>query len=819
MDAAAPLDFLIIGAGFGGLGMGIRLRQAGIDRFLILERSTDLGGVWRDNTYPGAACDVPSHLYSFSFEPNPRWSNVYSPQGEILQYLRHCAKKYGLEPRLRLRSEVVEARYEEATALWQVRLQDGLQYTTRVLVTALGQLSRPVISPQPGLADFQGVAFHSACWPAATDLTDKRIAVIGTGASAVQFVPAIAPVAARLSVFQRSPNYLLPQPQRAYRRWEQALFSALPMSARLYRASIFLRHEVLALAFGRLQPLFRGLGQWPCRRLLRRQVPSASLRAALTPGYALGCKRILLSNDYLTTLTRDNVALVTSPIRRILPNGIETADGAQHLVDIIIHGTGFAATDFLAHLPVRGVGGQSLQELWRDGAAASLGLSVPGFPNFFMLYGPNTNLGHNSVLQMLESQFAHVLRCWRAMERAGAAAIEVDEGAFVRERERVRAALAHTVWARCRNWYTDSRGHQPTNWPGFTLSYRWRTQYAPLRAYHYLHTLPALPQDQAGLSAVAIAPPQDWRERWQAAQFRLGLRLLFRAFMGPPWSVHTQRRVLQILSRIGPPTRGVTQQRVSLEGVPTEQLVPTKTIAGALLYLHGGGFCLGSPGTHRAFTSRLARATGLVTWVPDYRLAPEHPFPAALEDALLAYRALRQVYAAEHIVVAGDSAGGSLALALALHLRAAGEPLPAALLLLSPVVDTRWTGDTLHTRAAVDPMLRQRWVEQAVGWYGCPPTAMVHRPLEVDLRGLPPLLVQVGDQEILLSDSLRLAAHASRCDVPCRLEVYLERWHVFQLLPLKSSRYALGTLARFAREAVASGEPHAQDGSDGSARV
>ncbi len=821
MSATTPLEVLIIGAGFAGIGLGIRLRQSGCNDFLILERGEDVGGVWRDNVYPGAACDVPSVLYSFSFEPNPHWSCVYPSQAEILDYLRRCVGKHGLMQHIRTNAAVTSAAWNELAGLWEVRLASGERYRARLLVSAVGQLSRPLIPRLEGAATFAGQAFHSAAWPADLDLRGKRVAVVGSGASAVQFVPEIAPAAARLTVFQRTPNYLLPRHQRPYRAWEKWLYSRVPLMARLQRLKTYLGHEVLAFGFGRLNRFLAPAMRWPFRRLLARQVPLAPLRAALTPDYPPGCKRVLISSDYLRTFARDNVALVTTPIRRIRPEGIETNDGALHPADVLIYGTGFAATDFLGGLEIRGVGGQRLHEVWREGIAAWLGLAVPGFPNFLMLYGPNTNLGHNSIVHMLESQFTHVLRFRRRLQRTGALALEIRVEAFAAESARVRRALQGKVWTRCRSWYNDAAGHIPTNWPDTTLGYRRRAVRGSLDVYRPLYAVPGLldaasagteaPTLDALLSAVAYDPPNGWRERLVAGAQRLALRQLFRRFMGPPYTAPQQRAFLEKLSGKPRAGRGVKAARVRLGGVEAEHLEPVQMArtaagepAGALLYLHGGAFCIGSSNTHRPLASRLARASGLPAWVPDYRLAPEHPFPAAIDDCLAAYRALRRVYPAERIVVGGDSAGGALALALALQLREGGEDLPAALLLLSPVTDPEGGGESHRTRADADPMIHRRWMEQAVGWYQLPADAMVHRPLELDLRGLPPMIIQVGDDEVLRDDSIRLAAHAARCGVPCRLELYRERWHVFQLSPgrMESARQATEALARFAREAV-----------------
>ncbi|KVN66512.1 alpha/beta hydrolase fold domain-containing protein [Burkholderia stagnalis] len=802
--AAAPLAAIIIGAGFAGIGMAIALQREGMHDFVILERAHDVGGVWRDNSYPGAACDVPSHLYSFSFEPNPRWSRTFAPQAEIHAYLQHCARKYGLARHLRFGADVAHARYDEPHALWRVTLADGTELSAALLVSGTGQLSRPALPTLPGMETFRGHAFHSAHWDHAYPLAGKRVAVVGTGASAIQFVPAIAGAVKSLTVFQRSPAYLMPRPDRPYRRWEQALFRRLPWAMKLHRAAIYLRYESRAIAFTRLNGLMDVAVGRPFRKLLARQVPDAALRERLTPDYPIGCKRILLSSDYLAAIARPNVELVTQGIRRVTEHGIETADGTHHPVDAIVYGTGFAATEFLSPMRITGRGGLDLNDAWRRGAQAYLGMTVPGFPNFFMLYGPNTNLGHNSIVYMLESQIAHVMRCVRAMRQAGASAIDVDAGRYRRYNVHVQQRLAGSVWSGCKSWYVDASGHNSTNWPGFTLTYRWLARRSGLAAYRFSSVLPGMAGHAGG---VAVAAPKGALEALSAGFLRGFLRVGFRALIGPPFGIGVQRRVVGLLAPLMPGVGGMIRYRTQAGGVPAEVVAPKRgDSGGAILYLHGGAFCVGGPGTHRSVTTRLADESGLAVWAPDYRLAPEHPHPAALDDALAAYAALRaQGHAPSRIVVAGDSAGGALALALAIALRERGEPAPAGLLLISPVTDAALGGETLATRRGDDPMIRRGWLEQGLRWYHGAGAATARGPLDTDLRGLPPMLIQAGDQEVLLSDSMRLANHALACGVPCRLEVHQARWHVFHLQSfyLRSAREALRTLAGFARERVA----------------
>ena len=483
----APWAVLIVGAGFGGLGMAIALARAGEHDVLLLEKGDDVGGVWRENTYPGAACDVPSHLYSFSFEPNPRWSRTYSPQAEILAYLRHCADKYAVRGKMRFGCEVTGAAFDEATSLWRVEWRDAQGRAqadhARALVSAVGLLSRPAVPRVPGLESFRGPVFHSAQWRHDVALQDRRVAVIGTGASAIQFVPRVAREAARLTVFQRTPAWILPRPDRAYSDRERRRFARWPSLMAAHRALIYAGHDVRAVGFMHLHWLLDIVGGLPARRLLRKQVPDAALRERLTPRTPIGCKRILISNDWLPALSRPNVELVTDAIEAVTPAGVRVAGGREIEADVLVLGTGFAASEFLAPMTIRGRGGRSLDDAWSQGAQAWLGIAVPGFPNFFMIYGPNTNLGHNSIVFMLESQVAHVMRCLRRLREEGGRTIEVATPPFERYNARVQQRSRRTVFAGCANWYVDEKGRHTVNWPGFTTTYRWLTRYAGLGAY------------------------------------------------------------------------------------------------------------------------------------------------------------------------------------------------------------------------------------------------------------------------------------------------------------------------------------------------
>jgi cation diffusion facilitator CzcD-associated flavoprotein CzcO len=461
----------VVGAGFGGIGLGAVMRGSGVADVTILDKAAGVGGVWRDNTYPGAACDVPSHLYSFSFAPGHEWTRRFAPQPDILRYLQRVADEHGLEPRLD--TEVTEARWDDTRAVWRLDLADGGSLETDVLVPACGQLSRPATPRIPGLGPFDGPVFHSAQWRHDVDLTGKRVAVVGTGASAIQFVPAIVDRVAAMTVFQRSAPYLIPKPDRRYGALTRTLLRAAPavrLPARGFWTAFF---ETGALGFTRfpaLTPPFR----WPHQAMLRRQVPDAGLRARLQPDYPVGCKRVGISSEWFPALARPHVDVVTDAITAVTPGGVTTADGTEHPADVIILGTGFATTDFLAPMKVFGPGGVELSEQWRDGARAHLGITVPGFPNLFLLYGPHTNVGSGSIVTMLESQIAYVRQAIETLA-AGVGTLTVRADVESRFDTEMQQRLDGSVWTGCQSWYRTANGRIVNNWPGLMHEYRRRT--------------------------------------------------------------------------------------------------------------------------------------------------------------------------------------------------------------------------------------------------------------------------------------------------------------------------------------------------------
>jgi cation diffusion facilitator CzcD-associated flavoprotein CzcO len=463
----------IIGSGFSGIGLAIRLRQDGVEDFVVLERNEGVGGTWWANTYPGCACDVPSHLYSFSFAPNPDWSRTYSRQPEIREYLARVVEDFGVTPHLRLGCEVTSAAWDESSGRWEIETSRGL-VRARVLVSGAGPLVEPRIPDFPGLERFEGPAFHSARWDHSVSLRGKRVAAIGTGASAIQFVPSIAPEVSQLHVFQRTPPWVMPHSSRPISRWERLVYRRFPALQRLVRGGIYTARELLVLGFvknPRAMPLLERIS----RRHMQRSLPP-ELQEQARPDYTIGCKRILPSNGWYPALARDNVELVTEGVTEIRERSVVTADGVEREVDAIVFGTGFHVVDMPVGKLVRGRGGKALQEVWNGSPRAHLGCTVAGFPNLFIMLGPNTGLGHSSMVYMIESQLAYVVGALREMRSRGARTVEVRPEAQERFNAEVHQRMQGTVWSTgCQSWYLDSEGRNPTLWPDWTWRFRQRT--------------------------------------------------------------------------------------------------------------------------------------------------------------------------------------------------------------------------------------------------------------------------------------------------------------------------------------------------------
>jgi len=466
----------IVGAGFSGLCMAIRLREEGVDDFVVLERADEVGGTWRDNTYPGCQCDIPSALYSYSFAPNPDWSRFYPLQSEIRDYLRRCAEDFGVMPYIRFGQDVQGAAWDDDARVWRLETSDG-PIEAEVLVGGMGGLSEPNVPEVPGLDSFQGASFHSARWDHDHDLTGERVAVIGTGASAVQFVPRIQPQVGRLHVFQRTPSWVMPDPDRRVTDFERRLFRRVPALQRAVRAGIYFAHETTV--FGTIvdRRLSKGM-EAIARRHLKQQVRDPELRAKLTPNYILGCKRITLSDTYYPALAADNAEVVTDSIREIRAGSIVTGDGREREIDTIIFGTGFKALDNPGFERVRGRDGVSLQDAWNGSPRAYLGTTIKGFPNLFLLVGPNSAGGYNSIIFTTEAHVNYVIQCLREMEGRRLRAVEVRPEVYESFNRETERRLRASVWNRggCASWYLDANGRNGIWWPGFTWQLWQRTR-------------------------------------------------------------------------------------------------------------------------------------------------------------------------------------------------------------------------------------------------------------------------------------------------------------------------------------------------------
>jgi cation diffusion facilitator CzcD-associated flavoprotein CzcO len=485
--------FAIVGAGFGGLGMAIKLKEARIEDFVVLDRDSDVGGTWHANTYPGCQCDVPSNLYSFSFAPNPDWSRTYALQPEIYRYLRGIAERYGLYPHVRLECEVTSARWDDAANLWRLETAKGA-LTADMLIAAPGGLSEPSVPAIPGLDGFEGKILHTARWDGDYDFAGKRVAVVGTGASAIQAVPELQKVVERLTLFQRTPPWILPHIDRPMAKVENRLFRRFPILQRISRGRIYWFNEMRVPAFV-YQPKLLKAAQRIALRHLERQVPDPELREKLTPGYLMGCKRILPSNKWYPALTQPNVDVAFGGLEEVRGNSVVLPDGGTREVDAIVFATGFNVTDMPIADVVHGRDGRSLADVWQGSPRMYRGSTVAGFPNMFFLAGYNTGLGHNSIVFMIESHLNYVMDALRKMRATGSNRVEVRGEAQDAYNEKLQKRMLRTVWntGGCSSWYLDRNGRNTTMWPDFTWRFWQQTKHFDAEAYELTAVRPAVP--------------------------------------------------------------------------------------------------------------------------------------------------------------------------------------------------------------------------------------------------------------------------------------------------------------------------------------
>lgn len=483
-EAAPPASVFIIGAGFAGLGAAIRLKQAGITDIIILERGTRVGGTWRDNTYPGAACDIPSLLYSYSFVPNPDWPQGYSGSRDILGYIEHMVEAFDLREVIRFGHEVAQLSFDETDGVWTAQTTSGPPVHATSVIMAAGPLSNTSLPPIRGLQTYAGKTMHSARWDHDYDLAGKKVAVIGTGASAVQIIPKLLDTAAQVKVFQRTPGWVLPRLQYTTPEWVKALYRTVPPTQAAARNTMFWIHEFMALGLVWPTPMTRLLQQLS-RAQLRPQVSDPWLRRQLTPRFTAGCKRLLVTNDYYPALTRPNCTLITWPIATLCPEGIRTADGLEHHVDAIVFATGFDVCKAGTPFPITGLGGRSLDEEWSTGAAAYKSVNVAGYPNLYFTFGPNSGPGHNSALVYMEAQIDYAVHAIRDMARWNLKYLDVRDDAQRDFNDALQQRLAKTTWnSGCHSWYLTEDGFNATMYPGFATQYRKQMATLHLPDYH-----------------------------------------------------------------------------------------------------------------------------------------------------------------------------------------------------------------------------------------------------------------------------------------------------------------------------------------------
>lgn len=483
MSTKKDFSIVITGTGFSGICVGIQLKKAGFDNFTIVEKASDVGGTWRDNTYPGAACDVKSNLYSYSFEPNPNWTREYSPQQEILDYTKHCVKKYDLTKHILFNWEVKSAIYHEDSAQWELINTKKEKLFSNVVVFGNGPLHLPSIPDIKGIKEFKGTVFHSAQWNHDYDLNGKNVCVIGTGASAIQFVPEIQPKAKRLFLMQRTAPWVLPKPDGEFSHTQHTLFEKLPLTQRLSRDFIYYLNEAQVVGMIYNENILK-LGETIGKRHINKYIKDPELRKKLTPNYRLGCKRVLLSNNYYQALAQPNLEVITEGIDKFTKDSVVTKDGKSYQIDAVILGTGFHVADSFQYYDVRGKGGITFQKAFENGPEAYYGSTVHNFPNMFMMLGPNTGLGHNSMIYMIESQTNYVVDAVQKMMQQNIKSIEVRKEVQDKFNAEIQRKLQGTVWqSGCKSWYVSESGKNHTVWPGFTLEFRNRTKKINLNDY------------------------------------------------------------------------------------------------------------------------------------------------------------------------------------------------------------------------------------------------------------------------------------------------------------------------------------------------
>ena len=789
---AKSLSVGIIGAGPGGLALGIFLKKAGFEHFTIFDREDGVGGTWRINTYPGLACDVKSHLYSYSFDLNADWSRLWSGQPEILAYFEECARRYHLAPHLRLNTEVAEVIWDEVTGAWTVRTTAGEVWSFDVVVSAVGLFTQPVMPELEEREPYTGTMMHTARWDHSVDLSGKRVAVLGTGSTASQVLPEIARVAARVYSVQRSPTWILPKPDRAYTDREKWMFAHLPLAKKFYRTRLWLQSEsniaVIENGSDKTQE-FTAIAQ----HMLDSTVGDDALRARLTPDHPLGCKRLVFATDYLQSLSAPNVDVIASPASALKAGSLVTADGTELDVDVVVCATGYAAADYLGQIDVVGEDGARLDDVWHDGAYAYLGMAVPGFPNFFMLYGPNTNVGSNSVIFVLEAQARYIVRALRYMRRHRKSYLAVDRAATAEYLAKIDRWMVGTVWTtRCSSYFRAANGRVVTQWPRSARAFWSMTRRFRPRDYVLA---PAADRRPIPVHAHGTGQQMADRVAESAVIQRLDPALRSLAQVRTDLSPGTlagvraglDERRRDSASALDAGTVAISDTVVS---VGSGRVIPVRVYRGvpgrspAVVYFHSGAFVLGNLDTDHRQCVELSRQAECTVISVDYRLAPEHPFPAGFDDA----KAVLDWVAADHgelgidaarIALAGNSAGGAYAALLAQRCTDGSAPPVVFQLLHQPVIDDRPTpskAEFMCTPGFDGAAAWQMWRHYIAG-PAAPVDAVPAR--RVDLAGLPPAFISCSELDPLRDEALAYADRLKAAGVPTEVRRYPRTCHGF----------------------------------------
>lgn len=751
----------IIGAGPGGMALGILLARAGFGDFTIFDREDGVGGTWRINTYPGLACDVKSHLYSFSFDLNPNWSRLWSEQPEILDYFERCADANDLRPHLKLRTQIDSAGWDADTRRWCLTTNTGEQHWFDVVFSAVGLFTEPVLPDLPEEEQFTGTVMHSARWDHSVRLTGARIAVLGTGSTASQLVPELAKTAERVYSIQRSPTWILPKPDRPYSPRERWLFARVPWATRLYRARLWLRSErnisVIENGSDKTQEF-----KAAALSLLESTVADQDLRRSLTPDHPLGCKRLVFSSEYLRALTLPNVEVVSSPARALRARSLIMADGTEREVDIVVCATGYAATDYLGQIDVVGENGTTLREVWRDGAHAHLGMAVPGFPNFFMLYGPNTNVGSNSVIFVLEAQARYLVRALRYMRRKRKSYVAVRPAVMADFLAKVDRWMQGTVWTtRCHNYFRAPNGRVVTQWPRSAGAFWAMTRRFRPGDYRFEAPAALAPEIRA------MAPPRTdlSADLLPAVRESLNQRRRAAAHQSDP--------------------AGVCISEAAAGSVPVR--IYRGGTGRGVLYCHSGAFVLGNLDTDHRQCLELARRGQCTVVSVDYRLAPEHPYPAALNDAVSVLDWMVDNSGdlgvdASRIAVAGSSAGAGLAAGIAQRAACGAAPSVVLQLLHQPVLDDRATSSKAEftTTPGLDAAAAESMWRHYLG--ATPPSAQAVPARWSHLAGSAPALITCASQDPLRDEAVGYAGRLRRAGVRVDLHEFPGTCHGFDAL-------------------------------------